>query len=88
MDAIDKKYAQQIEQVDPAILVRLELRMHDNGAMSIIGPIDNHELCIGMLEHALDTIKGRQYKVKKRHNTKIEIPNRDVVIPVPEQYQR
>lgn len=83
MDGIDKKYGQRVEEItgQPEILVRLELRLHDNGSMSIVGPVDNTELCVGILEHALETMKGRHFKAKKTN--RIEIPNRDVVIGIP-----
>lgn len=62
-----------------AVTVSLTIRLHQNGAMSIEGPVHDKEFCRKILEEALATINRQT-----REKSALVVPGRDVEVQAKE----
>ena len=58
------------------VVARFTITCHENGAMSVEGPIDNYEYAMAVLENAKDAIRNR-----RTAKDRVVVPHYDVELP-------
>ena len=67
-----------IEDMPLGAAVEVKITLHNNGALSIAGPIHDQRWMIAVLENAIDAVRNHHMPKSKQG---LIIPDRDVVVP-------
>lgn len=58
----------------PQVTVSLTVKLHENGALSVEGPVHDKAFCLAMLQNAIDAVRN--------HNKPgLVVPPKDVQLP-------
>lgn len=58
----------------PHVTVSLTVKLHENGALSVEGPVHDKSFCIAMLQNAVDAVRNH-------HKPGLVVPAHDVQLP-------
>lgn len=67
-----------IEDMPMGAAVKVTITLHNNGALSVEGPIHDQRWMIAVLENAMDAVRNHHMPKSKPG---LIIPDRDVVVP-------
>lgn len=63
----------------PAVKVAVTVTLHENGALSVEGPVHDKAFCVAMLENAIDAVRGHG-------RAGLVVPSHDVQVPAQRPY--
>lgn len=71
-----KDLPEHLTDVGDPVAIKIEIRIHASGAMSIVGPVEDQAWMLAALDHAKDAVKG--YHIPR---SQLIIPKQDVQLP-------
>lgn len=67
--------------LDISGVIQMTLTLHPDNSLTISGPLEDKELCLALLNNALDTVRNwRRPAVMVPNGAQIAIPGKDVAV--------